>query len=186
MENLMRDLMQCTVRTVRMVEATVGPLFKEPLLFLATSIFLAVSTLQAQSTSPQEFHLTLVGDVIMVTPTGAHQDDPRFLGVVDAVRKGDAAVLNFEGTIAGREAYRAFETGSARVTMDPARLNALQGMGFNLYSASNNHSLDYGIQGVLGTIDSFKQQNAVYAGIGETLGEARMPGYLTTPHGRVA
>lgn len=182
----MRDLMQRTVRTLRTPEAAVGPFFKESLLYLAISLFLVVSTLQAQSASSQEFHLTLVGDVIMVTPTDAHRGDPRFLEVVDAVRKGDAAVLNFEGTIAGREAYRAFETGSARVTMDPARLRDLQGMGFNLYSASNNHSLDYGTQGVSDTIDSFKQQNAVYAGIGETLGEARMPGYLTTPHGRVA
>jgi poly-gamma-glutamate synthesis protein (capsule biosynthesis protein) len=148
-------------------------------------LFVSLPALEAQNKS-QEFHLTLAGDAILVTPAQVRQDDPRFQGVVDAVRKGDAAVVNVEGTFAGREAYRAFETGSARVAMDPARLKDMQWMGFNLYSAANNHSVDYGIRGLLDTIDAFRQQNAVYAGIGATLGEARMPAYLTTPHGRVA
>ena len=46
--------------------------------------------------------------------------------------------------------------------------------------------MDYGVQGLLDAIELLKQDGAVYAGIGETLGLARAPGYLSTPHGRVA
>ncbi len=46
--------------------------------------------------------------------------------------------------------------------------------------------MDFGIQGVLDTMQVLKEDGAVYAGIGENLGEARAPAYLSTPHGRVA
>lgn len=36
------------------------------------------------------------------------------------------------------------------------------------------------------TMQVLRQGSAVYAGIGENLGEARAPAYLSTPHGRVA
>lgn len=39
---------------------------------------------------------------------------------------------------------------------------------------------------MLDTIHVLKRGGAVYAGIGENLGEARAPAYLSTPHGRVA
>src|ERR1019366_8164316 len=69
---------------------------------------------------------------------------------------------------------------------DPEGLKDLERVGFNLFSAANNHSVDFGIQGLLDTIHVFKQAGAVYAGIGENLAEARAPAYLSTPHGRVA
>jgi poly-gamma-glutamate synthesis protein (capsule biosynthesis protein) len=45
---------------------------------------------------------------------------------------------------------------------------------------------DFGIDGLLNTMREMKQAGAVYAGVGENLGEARAPGYLSTAHGRVA
>jgi poly-gamma-glutamate synthesis protein (capsule biosynthesis protein) len=51
---------------------------------------------------------------------------------------------------------------------------------------ANNHVLDYSGLGLLDTLHVLQRDHAVYAGIGETLGEARAPGYLTTPHGRIA
>jgi poly-gamma-glutamate capsule biosynthesis protein CapA/YwtB (metallophosphatase superfamily) len=128
----------------------------------------------------------LGGDAIIVTSAPARQNDPRFMGVVAALHKGDAAVLNIEGTFAGREAYPVYDSGGTWVASDPERLKDLQWMGFNLFSMANNHVLDYSGPGLLDTIHVLQQNHAVYAGIGETLGEARAPGYLTTPHGRVA
>jgi poly-gamma-glutamate capsule biosynthesis protein CapA/YwtB (metallophosphatase superfamily) len=139
-----------------------------------------------------EFHLTAGGDSIMITPAMVRQSDPRFMGVVNAVRKGDAAVIDFEGTFASRDAFPiadAPQTGFLAATWlasDPERLKELQWMGFNLFSAANNHSVDFGVRGLLDTMRVFRQGGAVYAGIGENLGEARAPSYLTTAHGRVA
>jgi poly-gamma-glutamate capsule biosynthesis protein CapA/YwtB (metallophosphatase superfamily) len=157
-------------------------------LSLITAICLFASPLPAQEhkTSLPEFNLTLGGDAIIVTSAPARQNDPRFMGVVTALHKGDAAVLNIEGTFAGREAYPVYDSGGTWVASDPERLKDLQWMGFNLFSMANNHVLDYSGPGLLDTIHVFQQDHAVYAGIGETLGEARAPGYLTTPHGRIA
>jgi len=59
-------------------------------------------------------------------------------------------------------------------------------LGFNLFAAANNHSLDYGIEGLRDTRRVLAQAGAVYAGIGENLAEARAPAYLETARGRVA
>lgn len=134
----------------------------------------------------REFHLTLAGDAIIVTPAMVRERDTRFMDVVKAIRRGDAAVVNVEGTFAGHDAYRSFDTGSTRIALDPERLKDMQWMGFNLFSAANNHSLDYGIRGLLDTTEVFRQRGALYAGIGETLEQARVPAYLTTANGRVA
>lgn len=132
------------------------------------------------------FQLTAAGDAIMATNMSIHGNDPAFMGVVKVVRKADAAVLNVEGTFAGDNAYPIANAGNTWVTSSPETLKVLQGMGFNLFNAANNHSFDFGVQGVLDMIQVYKQHHAVFAGIGQNLGAARAPAYLSTPHGRVA
>jgi len=75
------------------------------------SLVCVPSNALGQKENPQEFNLTLVGDAIIATPVMVHQDDPRFMGVVNAVRKGDAAAINFEGTFASEAAYPVADTG---------------------------------------------------------------------------
>src|ERR1039458_5418307 len=154
---------------------------------IALSLFAAPLPAQEKKPSvPPDFNLSAAGDVMIVTPLAARQNDPEFMSLVNAVRKSDAAVLNVEGTFAGEDAYPIADTGVTWMQSDPERLKDLQWMGFNLFSAANNHSVDFGIQGLLDTIRTFQQAGAVYAGIGKNLAGARAPGYLTTPHGRVA
>jgi poly-gamma-glutamate synthesis protein (capsule biosynthesis protein) len=133
-----------------------------------------------------EFNLTLVGDNNIVTLASARQNDPRFMAVVNEIRKGDAAFNNLETTFPGPDAYPGGFPRSENIYSDPSLIKQLQWMGFNLFGTANNHSMDFGIQGLLDTINVLKQANAVYAGTGYDLGHARMPGYLFTPHGRVA
>ncbi|HVB99022.1 MAG TPA: CapA family protein, partial [Candidatus Dormibacteraeota bacterium] len=130
------------------------------------------------------FQLTAVADAIMVAPVSVHRNDPAFMGMVKAVRKGDAAVLNVEGTFAGSNAYPIANAGTTWVFTNPDRLQDLQWMGFNLFNAANNHSLDFGVRDLLDTIQAYKQYRAVFAGIGDNLGTARAPAYLETPRGR--
>jgi poly-gamma-glutamate synthesis protein (capsule biosynthesis protein) len=135
---------------------------------------------------PGEFNLTLTGDAIILTGATVHQNEPRFMAVVKAIRQGDAAFTNLEEVYPSSKAYPAATSGNTWMAADPTMLKELQWMGLNLFGTANNHSYDYGIQGVLDTISVLKQDGAVYAGTGETLGEARQPGYLMTAHGRVA
>ena len=123
---------------------------------------------------------------MIVTSLTARQSDPEFMSLVNALRKSDAAVLNLEGTFAGEDAYPIGDTGVTWMASNPDRLKDLQWMGFNLFSAANNHSVDFGIQGLLDTMRVFQQAGATFAGIGKNLAGARAPGYLTTAHGRVA
>jgi poly-gamma-glutamate capsule biosynthesis protein CapA/YwtB (metallophosphatase superfamily) len=154
---------------------------------VALSGFAFARTVTAQEkVAPGDFNLTLTGDAIILTGAKVHQNEPRFMAVVKAIRQGDAAFTNLEEVYPSRNAYPAATSGNTWMAADPSMVKELQWMGLNLFGTANNHSYDYGIQGVLDTIDVLKQDGAVFAGTGSTLGEARQPGYLTTSRGRIA
>src|SRR2546422_9974351 len=69
---------------------------------------------------------------------------------------------------------------------DSSLLKELQWIGFNLFGAANNHSLDYGIEGLRIHSRVLQEAGVTFAGIGENLGEARAPAYLETARGRMA
>lgn len=152
--------------------------------FFVGVFFISPVSAQEPKAVSEEFNLTLVGDSIITQPVAIRKGDPRISAALNAVREGDAAFTNVELVFASPAAPPAFAT--AGLAADSSMLKDLQAIGFNLFSASNNHSLDYGIQGLLDTLQVYRQASAVYAGIGENLGLARAPGYLPTAHGRVA
>jgi poly-gamma-glutamate synthesis protein (capsule biosynthesis protein) len=59
-------------------------------------------------------------------------------------------------------------------------------MGFDMVSMANNHTGDYGVGGLRHTTRAVEAAGLMHAGTGENLAEARAPGYLETPDGRVA
>src|SRR5262249_12704842 len=65
-------------------------------------------------------------------------------------------------------------------------LDELKWAGFRLFAAANNHSLDFGTEGLMNSLRRMEQADLVYAGAGENLARARAPAYLDTPRGRVA
>jgi poly-gamma-glutamate capsule biosynthesis protein CapA/YwtB (metallophosphatase superfamily) len=150
------------------------------------SLLVLPALAQEQRKDLGEFNLTLVGDNNIVTLATARQNNPRFMAAVNEIRKGDAAFNNLETSFPGPDTYPAGPPRGDNLYSDPALLKELQWMGFNLFGTANNHSTDYGIQGLLDTIQVLKQGGAVYAGTGVDLGHARAPGYLFTPHGRIA
>jgi poly-gamma-glutamate capsule biosynthesis protein CapA/YwtB (metallophosphatase superfamily) len=154
--------------------------------FTAALFFAGILAFAQENPTLGEFTLTATGDSMLMTPPSVRQNDPQFMGVVKAIRQGDAAFTNIEEMYASPRSYPAATSGNTYMTADPSMLKELQWIGFNLFGAVNNHSYDYGLQGVLDTLANLKANGAVYAGIGETLGEAREPHYLATSHGRVA
>ena len=156
------------------------------LLFVVTAFSSHHSLLAQQEASWPEFSLVMAGDAISITPPENREGDPGVMGMVNLIRDADAAVLNMEGTYAGPNAYPIKKEGGTWMHFPPDRLKGLQWMGFNLFSSANNHTSDFGVQGILDTINVFREGGAVLAGLGENMGDARAPGYLTTDKGRVA
>ena len=62
----------------------------------------------------------------------------------------------------------------------------LKRLGITMVSTANNHSLDWGAQGLLATLRSLDEAGVAHAGSGRNLSEARAPAYLDTRRGRVA
>ena len=53
-----------------------------------------------------------------------------------------------------------------------------------MLSFVNNHTGDYGWQGVLDTMKAAEDRNLIPCGLGRSLREARLPKFLDTPAGR--
>lgn len=115
--------------------------------------------------------------------------DPAAMPVISSLLKGDVKFTNFEGVIAqpGQPNDSAPEARPNGGWLDPpGTLGALQALGFNLVSLSNNHAWDLKAVGIQNTLQEAKELNLAHAGIGANLDEAVAPGYLHTPNGTVA
>lgn len=132
-----------------------------------------------------EITFAATGDSI-ITRKVSTRKGPDFSGLVDLVRSADAAFTNLEIMTPRRPWVPSSEYGGMHLAAPPFILDELRWMGFNLFNVANNHAIDYTFQGLVDTLDELERRNMVYAGGGRTLGEARSPGYLETPAGRVA
>lgn len=101
--------------------------------------------------------------------------NPAFQEVRQILRKADLAFTNFEGTIAGRYGGWPLK-GSFFDCSKPVVLDALQDIGFQALSLSNNHAFDLGPSGILSTLEEVGQRGFLHAGIGRNYQEAAKPG----------
>jgi len=62
----------------------------------------------------------------------------------------------------------------------------LKRLGISMVSTANNHSLDWGVEGLVSTLRNLDEAGIAHAGGGRSLFEARSPGFVETAHGRVA
>jgi poly-gamma-glutamate capsule biosynthesis protein CapA/YwtB (metallophosphatase superfamily) len=65
-------------------------------------------------------------------------------------------------------------------------IDELTSLGVNLISVANNHAGDFGHQGISDMLNQMERRSLIFAGAGRTLREAREPGFLDLPGGRVA
>jgi poly-gamma-glutamate synthesis protein (capsule biosynthesis protein) len=114
-------------------------------------------------------------------------DDKEFLELVEIIRDADCSCANLEGSFHDWEGYPAHPTRTATwMVGKPEILDDLIWMGFKLVCRANNHSQDFGLDGLMATSRELKKRNLPYAGVGMNLEEARLPTYLETRRGRVA
>jgi poly-gamma-glutamate synthesis protein (capsule biosynthesis protein) len=131
------------------------------------------------------FTLALTGDSIITRRLSVH-DEPAFRRLIDIVRGADAAFTNLEMLFHDYEPYPMNESGGTYMRAEPALVKELVWAGFDLVSRANNHTGDYGADGMRLTTRHVDAAGLVQAGVGENLAEAREAKYLETARGRVA
>jgi poly-gamma-glutamate synthesis protein (capsule biosynthesis protein) len=122
----------------------------------------------------------------MITRRLALSGNPGLRALRALIKGADVAFTNLEVLPNDFQGYPALESGGAHLAAPHWVVDEMVGLGFNLFSAANNHALDYSIQGLLRTISVLRNKGVVFAGIGRNLAEARMPAYLDCSDGTSA
>lgn len=135
--------------------------------------------------------LAAVGDALIATRLAQfnHPGDPRFFGMVKVIQQADMAFVNLEGSVFDFSEFTGWaevEHGGFWQTGPPEAAEDLKAMGFDLFNTANNHTTDWGVEGMRLTHQHLNRLGVVHSGSGMNLGEASRPGYLDTPKGRVA
>ncbi len=145
---------------------------------------------EMRASVPDGFTAAAVGDLIISRPLSQQaQAMPAFGKVLEILRGTDVTFGNLETTIFDPRTF----TGSP-YSWDGDWTNAslpevaqdLKAMGFDIVGRANNHSLDWGLEGMRETARWLDQAGIPYAGTGDTHRIARAPAYFESPAGRIA
>lgn len=132
-----------------------------------------------------DFTIALTGDSMLTRRLSIFREE-RYQALANILRGADAAFTNLETTVHTWDEGSPGITQGTFMTTEPRLLEELKAIGINIVSCANNHAFDYGEGGILATMKHLDEAGLVHAGTGRNLAEARAPGYLDTPHGRVA
>ncbi|NJQ01242.1 lasso peptide C-terminal Trp epimerase [Streptomyces zingiberis] len=130
--------------------------------------------------------VALSGDC-MATRGALITSDPAAVGLRDVLRAADFAVTNLEvvpGDGRGHPVHNV--AGGGCLIADPAVLDDITEAGFTVLGCANNHALDLGTEGLLGTVDLLRARRIPFAGVGADLTAARRPVYVDRPAGSLA
>lgn len=130
-----------------------------------------------------KFSVAAAGDFMLVQRV--NREDAEAKAIKELIGDADVRFVNLEMLVHDFEVYPAAESGGTWAAGHPVALDDLEWYGFNLLAAATNHSLDYGQEGLLKTMEHLNRKGFTYAGIGKNLSQAAMPVYLDTPEGRV-
>lgn len=134
------------------------------------------------------FTMVAVGDLIVTRPLTKGRDFG-FGAVVRLLRDADVTFGNMETNLFDIRSFSGSpqaEYGGAYHISLPELGPDLKLMGFNLLSRANNHSFDWGVEGMRETSRVLDQNGIIHSGVGEDLAQASAPRFLETPRGRVA
>ena len=68
---------------------------------------------------------------------------------------------------------------------DPRVPGDVAGMGIDIVGHANNHATDWGVEGMIDTLDLLDKAHVVHAGTGRSMTAARAPAYFDAGHGRI-
>ncbi|HZD06094.1 MAG TPA: CapA family protein, partial [Longimicrobiales bacterium] len=129
--------------------------------------------------------MALMGDAIITRRLSPYQE-PDFLDMIGLIRSADMAFANLEMLLHDYEPFPMPSSGGTYMRGDPEMADELVWAGIDLVSMANNHTGDYGVEGMRLTRKYVDASGLVGAGTGESLSEAREARFLETADGRVA
>jgi poly-gamma-glutamate synthesis protein (capsule biosynthesis protein) len=129
------------------------------------------------------FEMAAAGDAILNRRVRVFEE-ARFTSLVDRIRAADLSVVNLETLLHDYEGYPAATSGGTYMRSPPWVADELAWAGFDACAAATNHAFDYSHGGITATMRELDRRAMPYAGLGESLTEARAPAYVDTPAGR--
>jgi len=130
------------------------------------------------------FKCTAVGDCMVSRKT--NEQFTGFNTLTDFINKGDFRYFNLETTVHNFEVPGAARSGGSWFCCEPEVLQSMHKYGFNILTNANNHSGDYGIDGLRLTVENIKKAGFPFSGTGLNMYEASKPAYLETAEHRYA
>jgi poly-gamma-glutamate capsule biosynthesis protein CapA/YwtB (metallophosphatase superfamily) len=122
------------------------------------------------SKKKQVVHLIAAGDLLihdaciasaLNSNKGIYDFKPMLSGIKHIIKPADIAICNLETTISGKEnGY----SGYPRFNAPEELLEAIHETGFTVASTANNHSVDFGEQGILSTISALERNSLLHTG----------------------
>ena len=145
---------------------------------------------ELQASVPDGFTAAAVGDLIISRPLAQYIDSlPGFGEAVKVLRGATVTVGNLETTIFDPRSFTGAPyswEGDWTNASIPAVARDLKSMGFSIVGRANNHSLDWGLEGMRETSRWLDDAGIPHSGVGETHRAARAPAYFESPQGRIA
>lgn len=121
------------------------------------------------------------GDLLFSSRNLVNRLDSR---IVKQLQEADAVFGNAEFCTPERTTAPA--PGRGYITsVSPETLDEFTDLHIKLVNFANNHTGDFGVQGVIDTIHAAEKRDLIYLGIGRSLGEARKARFLDTANGRI-
>jgi poly-gamma-glutamate capsule biosynthesis protein CapA/YwtB (metallophosphatase superfamily) len=145
---------------------------------------------ELQTDVPDGFTVGAVGDLIISRPLSQYASRlPAFKAVLEITHGTDVMYGNLETTIFDARNFTGSPyswDGDWTNSSAPSVAADLKAMGFSIVSRANNHSLDWGLEGMRATSRYLDDSGIVHAGVGEERGLARAPQFQETAKGRIA
>jgi hypothetical protein len=154
-----------------------------------------VVTMHSVAFAQTDFTIAAAGDLIISRPLSMLQSDGifpyaiAFRDAIDLLGRSNVTYGNLETTIYDPRNFIGSPyswNGDWMLSSLPAVASDLQRMHFNVVSRSNNHALDWGLEGMRETTAWVSRANIVQAGIGETAAQAAAASFYKSDKGTVA
>src|SRR5205085_9342544 len=118
--------------------------------------FLGLALALSAQPGRDSFRFTLTGDSIIDRRISVY-DEPGYVQMFDRIRSADAAFTNFEMLVHNFEYPGAPLSGGTYMGAPAWVLDELKWAGFRLFGAANNHSFDFGTEGLRSNLRHLQQ-----------------------------
>ena len=140
------------------------------------------STPLVERGSGKNLTIAATGDSLILRALPRNGRDDAFDRVVRIVQSATLGVTNLEQTLLNESTVPPAPTPAPRWGYGTARdADSLKRMGFTTVSLANNHTLDYGVDGMKQTLQILDAAGLAHAGAGDDLEQARRPVYTGRP-----